>query len=113
MSKPKVKLINLTGHDVKLIDRNGKSRIITPDGKIRVRYTTHEFGNIDTQYGEIPLTKNFYHRVKDIPEPVEGVYYLVSRLIAEVYPERHDFLIINGLVRDGQIIVGCKSLAKI
>jgi|LSQX01.3.fsa_nt_gb hypothetical protein len=112
MSK-KVKIINLTGHEVKLRTPRGAERIIPSHGKLRARYTTREFGNLDTEYGEIPLTKNYYQRVKDIPEPEEGVYYLVSRLFAEIYPERDDFLITNGIIKEGTMIVACRSLAKI
>ena len=47
-----------------------------------------------------------------LPEPVEGTYYIVSRIACEAMPERSDLLMVDGTVRDenGRII-GCTGFA--
>jgi hypothetical protein len=47
-----------------------------------------------------------------LSEPVEGTYYIVSRIACEAMPERSDLLMVDGTVRDenGRII-GCTGFA--
>lgn len=48
----------------------------------------------------------------NLPTPVPGVLYIVSRMVLEANPHRTDLVVPDGLVRDavGRII-GCKSLS--
>jgi hypothetical protein len=109
-----MKIINLTGHDVVVKNKTMDTAIVIPShGKLRARYTTKNLGQIKTEHGSIPLTQNFYHRIINMPESYDGVYYLVSRLVAELYPERNDLLITNGLIKENGNTVACRSLSKI
>lgn len=108
-------LVNLTPHDVTLID-NGKRITLKPSGTIaRCRALTEIVGSITDENGEIwPETRTVYGAVEDLPEPMDGVTYIVSSLVALAMPQRHDLRIPNESVRDvdGKII-GCKSLGRV
>jgi len=106
-------IVNLTGHDVIVRTGNGDIKIPAKDPMFRVRYTTMQLGDLNTPYGSVPLTKNIYIRVKNPPPIVKETYYLVSRLVAELYPERDDFVITNGLIKEKGRAIACRSLGKI
>ncbi len=107
------KVINLTGHDVTIKSKSGDIVIPAIEERVKARYETHELKILKTKYGDIPLTKNFYHISKRLPPEEPNTYYIVSKIAAEVNPLRNDLVIINGLIRDGYKPIGCKSLAKI
>ena len=47
-----------------------------------------------------------------LPEPVEGTYYIVSRIACEAMPERSDLLMVDGTVRDDNgRIIGCTGFS--
>lgn len=63
---------------------------------------------------EIPVTATEFGEVEGLPEPVDGVIYIVSSLVAQRVPNRNDVFIPSESVRDSQgRIIGCKSLGKI
>jgi len=107
------KLVNLTGHEVVVRNKKGNDLIIPATGMFKIRYTTRDLGIISTDYGDLALTQNVYHRVKNPPPIKDGVLYIVSRLVAELYPERNDFLITNGLIKDSGRPIACRSLGRI
>ena len=48
----------------------------------------------------------------DAPSPVDGVIFIVSALVANAYPERTDFVMVENTVRDDNgRIIGCTSFA--
>ena len=60
----------------------------------------------------VSITETTFGKTTDLPEKVEGVYLIVSRMILEANKDRDDLLVPNELVRDETgNIVGCKSLA--
>lgn len=98
--------VNLTPHAVNIID----GPTFEPCGTVvRVTTTTENVGNIEG----IPLTKTVFGEVAGLPEQRDGVFLIVSKLVAEALPERSDLLFPNQMVRDGQVIVGCRSLTHI
>lgn len=107
------KIINLTGHEVVIMQSNGEKLTIPAEGRLRAQYTTNNLGELETHLGPIPITKNFYLRLRDMPEEKPNVLYVVSRLVAELYPERNDFLMVNGLIKSDQRTVACRSLSRI
>ena len=108
------KLVNLTGHDIVIKDKAMPKPIVIPSsGKLRARYTTLIMGEVETLHGKIGITKNHYYRMRNMPDPQPGTYFIVSRLVAELYPERDDLLITNGLIKDNGKTIACRSLAKI
>lgn len=105
-----MKIINLTPHTINLVLENG-TRAIEPSGKVaRVSATTVKTGFID----DVPTSATEYGEVIDLPEPKEGVVYVVSSLVAARVPSRNDVYIPNESVRDedGRII-GCRSLGRV
>ena len=49
-----------------------------------------------------------------LPEPKDGVFYIVSRLVAEASPKRDDLVFPFGLVRDESgTVIGCRSLGSV
>lgn len=62
----------------------------------------------------IPITKQVFGDVVDLPEPEPEVYLVVSRLVAAACPERKDLLIPGPLVRDDEgRVIGCRGLSRL
>jgi hypothetical protein len=46
--------------------------------------------------------------------PAEGVFYIVSRTVAEAFPHRRDLLIPSRTIRDQQgRVIGCRAFARV
>lgn len=104
-------LINLTPHNINLYKDGKITKIIPSSGIATCETKSLLIDNIDgfdvytTEFGE----------VSNLPAPKDGVYYIVSAIVAnKVKGTRSDCLIVNDTVRNekGQII-GCKSFGKI
>lgn len=103
--KQQIKIKNLTPHKVVLDGITYPS-----EGNFRLGVETKSIN------GEFPFPisiSNFYSESK-MP-PVEfGTIYIVSKMVAEFFPERKDFWIINESYRNPEgTIIGCKSLTHI
>ena len=62
----------------------------------------------------IPVTRQVFGEIIDLPEPEEGVFFVVSRMVAAACPERRDLLIPGALVRDDEgRVVGCRGLSRL
>lgn len=112
-----VKIYNLTGHTVNIWNREETGIILSilPEMFVpRCRQVTNTEAMVEFRGVEIPFTRTIYGKVLDLPDEEPGVYYIVSKIIAERCPERADLKIVNGLVRgiNGEVI-GCKSLGSI
>lgn len=60
----------------------------------------------------IPVTRQVFGEVIDLPEPEEGVFFVVSRMVAAACPERRDLLIPGPLIRDeNNNVVGCRGVS--
>jgi hypothetical protein len=108
-------LINLTGHPITILDNEG-NRIVTIPASNQVPRCIQKTQHLDTvkfRGKDIPITSTLYMPPMYMPEPQQGTYFIVSKLIAErLHGVRRDLLIANGIVRDpngGKM--GCKSLA--
>ena len=84
---------------------------IDPSGTVaRCTQTEEVIGSVDG----IPLTRQTFGAVTGLPEPEEGTWFLVSRMVAAAVPDRHDLLIPGPLVRDDRgVVVGCRGLSVI
>lgn len=104
-----IKIMNLTPHTIYVRDEEGNvTREYRPEATpARVRCETVATGeSIDG----VPVTKTRYFDVQDLPEAQPDTYYIVSMLLAQACPDRHDLLTVNETVRDGEgRIIGCKS----
>lgn len=101
-------IVNLTPHTITIVRENGNIEI-APSGVIpRVSVKTVPSGEI----GGIPLFRNEYGNVVDLPDPVDGTLYVVSGLLKSACPNRTDLVVPARQIRDeaGRII-GCEGLA--
>lgn len=108
-------LLNLTPHDITILDDNSQ-----PIGKIPV--SGWPVPRVDKEeeivayahaYGmEIPLKKVTYGRVQNMPDPIPNVLFIVSVIVKQALPERNDLLTVEDVVRHQvtQKVLGCRSL---
>lgn len=83
-------LINLTPHPIYFKDQSGETRVIETSGmQARLVGTINVIGSIDG----IPIVERTFSEVDGLPQPSEGVYYIVSSTIAEkLAKKRRDLL---------------------
>lgn len=105
-------IVNLTPHDITVISQ-GKS-IVFPKFSVSARVSSKTFfvTSFYTSEGSIPLTQVVFDELEGLPEPIEGTFFIVSRIVREAAKDRTDLLVPQGLIRDenGQPI-GCESLS--
>lgn len=104
------KIINLTPHPITLLGENGDVLVTLPkcENAPRCSQTTRVIGSVDG----VTLTETSFGDVSGLPEEINGVRLIVSRLVLTACPSRKDLVVPNELVRDSNgIIIGCKSLA--
>lgn len=108
-------IVNLTPHAVNIVGDNDSIAITIPaSGNVaRCSQTISIVGSVTLGSVAIPISSSTYGEVVDLPDPQDGVYYIVSRLVMSACPTRQDLLVPNDLVRDeaGRVI-GCRSLAN-
>ncbi|MDD7029296.1 MAG: hypothetical protein PUI49_07115 [Prevotellaceae bacterium] len=107
-----MKLINLTPHIINIVAEDGtRLRDIEMSGIIaRVGQREEVIGNLDG----IPVTRQVFGEVMNLPEPQEGVAFIVSRLVAVAATDRDDLFIPGPMVRNDQgQPCGCKGLSKV
>ena len=101
---------NCTPHNVDIVV--GDTTITIPPFGIVPRCSQIEkaVGKIE----DIPVTVQAFGDVTDLPEQEDGVYLIVSRLVATARPNRSDLLVPGPLIRDKEgKVVGCNGLSKI
>lgn len=109
-------LINLTPHAINLHFENNIMQI-QPSGEVaRVNMTDRPFGfvSLDEPIHRllIPINKVAYGKVEGLPEPQDGVIYIVSAMVAQAVPDRDDVVFPYDLVRDEQgQVKGARTLA--
>jgi len=103
-------ITNLTPHALNIHDCDDNVITVAPSGTVaRVRTVREDAGRI----GTIVVHQTFFLEVQDLPEPREGVVYVVSALVRAAVPLREDVLSPGELVRNeaGQP-VGCRGLTR-
>ena len=121
MKKNKIAIVNMTPHDVTIVDANGAQVLVFPRSglTIRCQSKTGVIGDLDgipmtrTAYGTLTAVNSYNGIEFELPEREEGIFYIVSSLVAHA-ARRDDFLVPSESVRDeaGRII-GYKSLGLI
>jgi hypothetical protein len=77
-----VELINLTPETFDIADANGNiTMILYPSGNVAKVYIHHKV--TQTIFG-IPVTSEAYFEIIDLPNPKDGVMYIVSEEVARV-----------------------------
>jgi hypothetical protein len=102
-------IINKVPHAVYILDDNNNILRVFPksNGMIRVEEESHDIGEIDG----IHICSTIWGDTTDVPDPQDGVYYIVSQLVKNALPERPDLLVPKHVVRDDNgNIIGCRRL---
>lgn len=113
-------LLNYTPHPINLHTGLGVATIESL-GEARASELTVDTITIGwDQYGDcgmsqdVPLSSKKYGAVSGLPEPREGVLYIVSTLIQQALPNRVDLVSPDQIIRDpaGRVI-GCKGFYRL
>ena len=103
-----MKLINLTPHPINVIVDGQVVNQYPSMGVLRASSCSRIIGEVDG----IQLSKVTYGEVTGLPEPKQGVMYIVSRAIKKSVPDRDDCIVPNLLVRDKNgNITGCRGFS--
>ncbi|EIF01217.1 hypothetical protein [Saccharomonospora glauca] len=121
-----MKLINMTPHPVRIYGAGTPDRVEDPDdGVVRVLEPSGEFARLsesvlgedtvlDEEGAEIPVSLVSYAEVEGLPEPQEGVAYVVPVMTALAAAGRTDLLVPYEQVRNQEgTVVGCRRLGRV
>lgn len=110
-----MKVVNLAPHPVKVFgDDNVVIKTYPSEGLARARQTSTIIDEVDG----VPVVETSYGEVSGLPEPAEGVEYIVS-IITVNAAKAHgrttkDLLITSDPVRDDKgRIIGCRAFARV
>ena len=108
-SKKFVGFLNFTPHVVTVLDDQSNTIAKFPsNGIARCSTSTVDDGNL----GGIPMTKTRMGDIVGLPDPQNGVFIIVSRIVCAAAPDRDDLLIVDKTVRnDAGQIIGCRSFS--
>lgn len=104
-------LLNFTPHKVlTYLPEEGEPVELPQQGNVRLE---EEFSPGGVLPNGLPVTLLGYGNAEGLPEPSEGVAYVVSQLVVNAHPAREDLVFPAGLVRnDSGDIVGFRLLAR-
>jgi len=112
-------VVNLTPHEVTVVDERQNVLVtIASSGVARASQTDEVIGTIQVGDQTVTVVKTVFGEVVDLPEPAEGVAYVVSIITANAARAQgrttEDLLITSGPVRDAQgRIIGCTRFARV
>ncbi|MDE3723724.1 hypothetical protein PWG71_20225 [Nocardiopsis sp. N85] len=106
-------VVNLTPHVVTVVDEDARVIRTWPGAAdpARVEAERVPMGHLDDDKcrGLVPLIVERRTRA-NLPEPREGVWFIVSSVVGSAHPERDDLLIPSDLVRDKRgVVTACRS----
>lgn len=106
-------LVNLTHHPVVIQTAAGPIVQLPPSGRVARCVTVPDrvLGTLRIGDHSVPLVVNdVTSAVNGLPEPEEGVLFVVSRLVALAVPQRRDMVFPHNPVRDE---TGCTSACRV
>jgi hypothetical protein len=122
----KVRIINLTPHELNVYDSEGKVILSIPPPKDvpipRVQVRSEIVGEVEVDGVKIPVRRVVYGDVENLPPPEEGTIYVVSTFVTlalrEKGVERRDLLSpdtnVDSAVRDSSgKVLGVKYLQTV
>lgn len=113
---PNCKLINATPHPISIYSGGETPLVLSPSGTVaRVVLRTFDGPVLMVRGHDIDVVdvRRTGGEVSGLPEPLDGGFVVVSRMVAEALPDRVDLLVPHELVRDEGRVVGCQSLARL
>lgn len=107
-------IINLTPHDVTILDNDSNEVARFPSqGCVRLASKIEQLTTIETDTIEVPVTITTYGRAENLPPQKAGIWLIVSQVVVQALWERPDLLFPNELIRDERgRVVGCQSLGR-
>lgn len=96
-----VTFVNLTPHPIRLPDRT-----IPTSGQVA---RCHEYTAAELDLDGVPAVRRGYGAILGLPEPVDGVVYIVSMIVRVSLPARQDLASPGELRHDGQ---GARPVAQ-
>lgn len=113
-------IINFTPHNINFVDEETKEIYKTVESSWVVRASQQDENNGDINW--IPVIKTTFWDAffidndgneHPIPSKQEGVIYIASIIACNAMPDRDDFYIINGVVKDdNNIIIWARGISK-
>ena len=107
-------IINLTPHSITVVPDGGGAIVYPapPPGVSAARVVV-----VSTRDGDLPdgcpTVRMSRGDVQHLPDPADGVMYIVSRMVADAVPSRRDLLVPGAPVRDAHgAIIGCRALVR-
>jgi len=116
MHPPAPMIMNLTPHEINIYVGETLALKVPPSGIVARCAVERKQTERLKLFGwvEVPVNETVLGTVEGLPSPEEGVYYVVSRVVAEAARDRDDLLIPDDTVRDPQgRVIGCRAFARI
>lgn len=106
-----MKVVNLTGHEVTLVQWDGKKAVIDDGGYLHVYSDTRLIDSLDLGTVTIPLLE-ITEQELDLPKDDGDTLFIVSGVVAAKL-KRDNFVTPSRVVRERGVVVGCRALARI
>lgn len=109
-----MKVRNLTPHPLMFYkDGNLVLTMESEEPAVRVGEERSYRGHVEIDGHQITVLNKSLGDAKDLPPKQEGVYLIVSKVVADSAPERDDLLYPDMVIRDDYgMIIGCMTLAR-
>ncbi|MCX6782278.1 MAG: hypothetical protein NTW66_04145 [Candidatus Magasanikbacteria bacterium] len=113
-----MKVVNLTPHVVNLCDESGAVFASVPSsGQLaRVKTLPKVVGQVEVAGRTMPVRVSEYGPLEGLPDPVDGVLYVVSLQTATAAAKlgrTDDILVPDDTVRDpAGIVIGCRAFGR-
>lgn len=109
-----MKVVNLTPHLVRVFDGSEIVKTYPKGGLARARQTSTIIDEVDG----VPVVETSYGEVSGLPEPAEGVVYIVSAITLNAAKAHgrttKDLLLTSDPVRDDEgRVIGCRAFARV
>lgn len=105
-------ILNCTPHTLNIFVGDEERMVIEPSGLCpRCSQSEETVGEIRG----IPVTKQTFGSVEGLPSKKEGIFLVVSRIVASAAADREDLLVPGPMVRDPETgrPKGCKGLSRV
>ena len=103
-------IMNLTPHDLNVVDAHGDVKVIVKGGQVaRVATTRSEAADV----AGFPTSVTTFGEIEGLPAPQPDTIYIVSGMVAARCGDRDDVLAPGELVRDATgAVIGCRGFSR-